>query len=422
MRFLSRMVGITDRELIPSPNLYVLAEDDPYESVPEHFRTNEVDVLYVTDRVRADKERGGIAYGYERSYSLGYGSAAVRIGKENTSWEQLVTASRTHKRKGSFRVSIADIEERGRFPQTPFPLVAGESSVRDGLQHDPSVIATHASVAEKLRNEVRKRLAKTPRKHAYVFIHGYNTTFDAAVSLAAEVWHFLPRMGIPIAYTWPAGQGGLRGYFYDRESGEFTIFHLKEFLRILRSIDEIEQIHLIAHSRGTDVTITALRELWIEMREQALKDPDRPRKFGPGHHCRTRSRSRRDPSANGGGRDRQAVPATSPFICRSQMSAIGFSTWLFVSQRRVGRLGDQELKRNEQMHLRAKMQQNLTMIDARIDSQFIGHNYFYSHPAVLSDVILILRDGLRPGAAHGRPLKRSPGGLFWSIEDAYPAS
>ena len=421
MRFLSRMVGITDGEMIASPNLYVLAEDDPYESVPEHFRTNEVDVLYVTDRVRADKERGGIAYGYERSYSLGYGSAAVRIGKENTSWEQLVTASRTHKRKGSFRVSIADIEERGRFPETPFPLVAGESSVRDGLQHDPSVIATHAAVAEKLRNEVRKRLAKTPRKHAYVFIHGYNTTFDAAVSLAAEVWHFLPRMGIPIAYTWPAGQGGLRGYFYDRESGEFTIFHLKEFLRILRSIDELEQIHLVAHSRGTDVTITALRELWIEMREQALKDPDRPRKFGqviiaaPDLDLDViRQRMAAEEII-------RQLRQFTVYMSKSDV-AIGFSTWLFVSQKRVGQLGDQELKRNEQMHLRAKMQQNLTMIDARIDSQFIGHNYFYSHPAVLSDVILILRDGLRPGAAHGRPLKRSPGGLFWSIEDAYPAS
>jgi esterase/lipase superfamily enzyme len=299
--------------------------------------------------------------------------------------------------------------------------VAGESLVRDGLRHDPSVVATHAAVAEKLRNEVRERLAKTPRKHAYVFIHGYNTTFDDAVSVAGEVWHFMPRMGVPIAYTWPAGQGGLRGYFYDRESGEFTIFHLKEFLRILRSIDELEQIHLIAHSRGTDVTITALRELWIEMRELAFQNPDRPRKFG---------------------QIIVAAPDLDLDVIRQRLAAeeiirqfrnftvymsksdvaIGFSTWLFVSQKRVGRLEDQELKKAEKMHLRAKMQRNLTMINARVDSEFIGHNYFYSHPAVLSDLILILRDGLPPGEAHGRPLKRSPGGLFWTIEDAYPAS
>ena len=431
MHFLSRMVwvalsccliaGCGDRELIPSPNIYVLSEGDPYENVPEHFRTNEVDVLYVTDRARTDKDSGVINYGYERSNSLGYGSATVRIGQEDTTWDQLVAASRTHERKGNFRVSIADIEEKGRFPETPFPLVAGESSVLDGLRHDPSVVTTHAALAEKLRSEVRERLAKTPRKHAYVFIHGYNTTFDDAMSVAAEVWHFMPRMGIPIAYTWPAGKGGLRGYFYDRESGEFTIFHLKEFLRILRSIDELEKIHLIAHSRGTDVTITALRELWIEMRELALQNPDRPRKFG---------------------QVIVAAPDLDLDVIRQRMAAeeivrqfqnftvymsksdvaIGFSTWLFVSQKRVGQLEDQELKKNENMRLRAKMQRNLTMINARIDSEFIGHSYFYSHPAVLSDLILILRDGLPPGEAYGRPLKRSPGGLFWTIGDAYPAS
>ena len=421
MRLLRRMIGMTGRELISSPNIYVRSEENPYTSVPEHFRTNEVDVLYVTDRARTRAVSGEISYGYGRSYSLCYGSATVRIGKENTTWDRLIAASRTHQRKGNFQVSIADIDEKGRFPETPFPLVTGESLVGDGLQHDPSIIARHEAIAEQLRQEIRKRLAKTPRKHAYIFIHGYNTTFDAAVSLAAEIWHFLPRMGIPIAYTWPAGQGGLRGYFYDRESGEFTIFHLKEFLRILRSIDELEQIHLIAHSRGTDVTITALRELWIEMREIALQNPDRPRKFGqviiaaPDLDLDViRQRMAAEEII-------RQLRQFTVYMSKSDV-AIGFSTWLFVSQRRVGRLQDQELQKEERMHQRAKMQQNLTMIDARLKTELIGHNYFYSHPAVLSDLILILRDGLLPGEANGRPLKRSPGGLFWTIEDDYPVS
>ena len=46
--------------------------------------------------------------------------------------------------------------------------------------------------------------------------------------------------------------------------GEFTIFHLKQFLRLLASTSELEELHLIAHSRGTDVLISALRELYIE--------------------------------------------------------------------------------------------------------------------------------------------------------------
>jgi len=61
-------------------------------------------------------------------------------------------------------------------------------------------------------------------------------------------------------------------YTADRESGEFTILHLKQFLRILADIPEVEKIHIAAHSRGTDVATTALRELIIESRAAGV-DP-----------------------------------------------------------------------------------------------------------------------------------------------------
>ena len=48
-----------------------------------------------------------------------------------------------------------------------------------------------------------------------------------------------------------------------------------------------------------------------------------------------------------------------------------------------------------------------------------GHTYWIDNPAVLSDVILILRDDLPPGAEHGRPLIRAESGL-WEIYDGYP--
>ena len=95
--------------------------------------------------------------------------------------------------------------------------------------------------------------------------YGYNNTFEDGTFVIAELWHFLGRQGVPILYTWPAGFFcRLRGYNHDRESGEFTVFHLKQFLRIVASTPGLEQLHLVAHSRGTDVLTTALRELFIE--------------------------------------------------------------------------------------------------------------------------------------------------------------
>ena len=58
------------------------------------------------------------------------------------------------------------------------------------------------------------------------------------------------------------------------------------------------------------------------------------------------------------------------------------------------------------------------VINANVDSGFLGHSYFITNPAVLSDLILILRDGKDPGAENGRPLDRPDGG-FWTITESY---
>lgn len=75
---------------------------------------------------------------------------------------------------------------------------------------------------------------------------------------------------MPIVYTWPAGYPGLFGYTYDRESGGFTIYHLRQALTLIPSMPEVEKIHLIAHNRGTDVAVAAVRELTIAARAAGI--------------------------------------------------------------------------------------------------------------------------------------------------------
>ena len=155
--------------------------------------------------------------------------------------------------------------------------------------------------------------------------------------MIAELWHFLGRQGVPILYTWPAGAGGgLRGYTRDRESGEFTIFHLKQFLRLLASTSELEELNLIAHSRGTDVLTSALRELYIETR-------------AAGHDFRTVYRIKNVVLA-AADLDLEVVTQriaaeyvglgterTTLYVSDADR-AIGFSGFLFASFRRMGQL------------------------------------------------------------------------------------
>jgi esterase/lipase superfamily enzyme len=99
-----------------------------------------------------------------------------------------------------------------------------------------------------------------------LFVHGYANTFQDAAFSMADLCHFLGREFVCGIFSWPAGgsRGLMAGYNVDRESGEFAVQHLKQTIRLISRNAGVERIHLMAHSRGTDVLASALRELNIE--------------------------------------------------------------------------------------------------------------------------------------------------------------
>jgi esterase/lipase superfamily enzyme len=396
---------------MPTPNLYVQSSSNPFATIAPSLRTNTVDVLYATDRQPIHPEDGTLAYNYQRSPSLAFGSCVVEIG-DNVSWETLVEESRQRQRSAKFPLYLRTITEQGRFPATPLPLVR-----RNGqIETDPAVQAAQDQAAAQLQHILRERLALTPRKDAYVYIHGFNNSFADAAFVMAELWHFLGREGVPIIYTWPAGAGaGLRGYTRDRESGEYTIFHLKQFLRILATTPEVERIHLIAHSRGTDVATSALRELFIAA-QAAGRDPRSVSKLSNVVLAAADLDLEVVNQRLGAERVGLGVERITIYVSQTDR-AIGFSGCLFVSARRVGQVRPEDLSAEQRQNLEVTARTQI--IDARVSAGAIGHAYFYDHPAVSADLVLLLRDNLEPGSP-GRPLVQR-GANFWEITEGYPA-
>lgn len=395
------------QQLMPTPNLYANSKTNPFADVPPALQKSDVDVLIVTDRLETKDKNGKPDFGYDRSRSLCFGSYVVGIG-EAVSWDDLVRESRTQSRKTSLPLSRKDIHVVGHLPETPALIVSADGKLID----DPAANDVKAKARDEFCAEITRRLTENPsQKEAFVFIHGFNNTIDDAAFTIAEIWHFTGRRGIPIAYTWPAG----KGYAYDRESGEFTIFHLKQFLRGLASCPGLEKINIIAHSRGTDVATTALRELAIEY-SNAGKDPQKELKLGNLVLCAAdldidvvsqRIVAEKLP----------VVPERLTIYVSETDKALGAAGWLFDSRDRLGRMRYSEIKAAQQKNL-AGLANRLQIIDAQVSSDGIGHAYFHTNPAVSSDLILILRDNKQPGAENGRPLRHPPDG-FWEITDDY---
>ena len=410
------------RVMMPTPTVYLDPGQDVYANLASPLKSTEVRLFFITDRTPERDEKGNLGYGYRRSNSLAFGSAIVDLGADIT-WPDLLEASRTQQRLTPVELDIRDVEELVRAPNTPLPysLVDGE------IVEDPKRVAQREAAAEAFRQRMVQQLALTPRKEVFLFVHGYHNTFNDAAFAMAELWHFLGRIGVPIIYSWPAGYPGMFGYTYDRESSEFTVYHLRQVLQLIASFPEVEKIHLIAHSRGTDVAVAAVRELTIAARAAGI-DPVQEYKI----HNLVLAAPDIDlqVAMQRIGGDKLAMSVDRFTIYASPADkAIGFAQELFQSPRgRLGTLGTGDLDptlKEDMAYALKQLPDRFFVVsfsgapgadDTELDRY--GHSYFRDAPSVSSDLVLMLRDDLDPGDP-GRPLE--PAGLrFWRIPPNYP--
>lgn len=457
---------VPTKQLMPTPNLFAMDAglvenpEDPFADTPEVHRVPEVDLLYATDRAPEVRDDGTWreTYGSGRSRSLEFGSAIVRIGRKAT-WERIARNSRLRDRDVSLPLQVESFRPRGRFPETPLRKV-DDGSGEGGVIPDPVQVQAERDADRSLRKEVLARLALAPRKDVFLYVHGFNSDLDGAAATMAEMWHFLGRAGVPAVYSWPAGRGGLTGYFFDRESGEFTIYHLKQFLKSVAGAirEEAEaraaaggpdaaapagRIHVLAHSRGTDVTMSALRELHIEA---LAAGTDLRHRYRIGNLILAAPDLDVEVAMQRIAAEGliQAPERLTIYVSEGD-KAIAIAKRLFGSFQRLGQLRPWDLTPLWEGSKSTATIPGVAFVDANVSAGFIGHSYFHSHPAVSSDLILVLRDDLDPGVENGRPLappvkppekKGGRAGVkagapdvadppenpnFWSINDSYPS-
>ncbi len=401
------------RQLMPTPNLYVNETATLFEALPQEYASTLVELIYVTDRAPETDEAGNLRYGYKRSNSLAVGTTVVDLG-QNATWENLVEASRTHTRFGEFELRLVSINEFARLPPTPMPY-----QVIDGkIVQDPEAVAARDASVARVQAEVKRRLALTPRKDVYIYVHGYHNTFEDATFALAELWHFFGREGLPIVYTWPAGHPGIFGYTYDRESSEFTVFHLKQVIKFLSEQPEVENIHLIAHSRGTDVAVSAFRELVIWARGAGISPRER---FKIKNFVFAAPDLDVEVISQRIAAERLVLEVDQGTLYSSpDDEAIGIAEMLFASPRgRLGTVAIGELNEEEIGRMKANAAR-VTVVNFEGESTGYGHDYFRTNPAVSSDLVLMIRYGFKPGET-GRPLEHI-GLNFWRVPEGYPAN
>jgi esterase/lipase superfamily enzyme len=91
-------------------------------------------------------------------------------------------------------------------------------------------------------------------------VHGFNTSFEAAVQRAAKLAQAIEYDGLVFVYSWPSG-GGVASYTYDRESAEGAEPYLRPFLEMVVKESGAKSVSIIAHSMGNKPLMEVLRDM-----------------------------------------------------------------------------------------------------------------------------------------------------------------
>lgn len=206
----------------------------------------EIPVFYATDR-KQEKNTKTISFGGERSQTLSFGQATVMVPKPEGVPGRAPLPTINSDQPPKTKVSDFETTEVTRLAIRHIGTVDDDRQIVEEVQR-------HVDSARIFRNQI------------FVFVHGYNVSFENALRRTAQIAYDLNFDGAAFLFSWPS-RGRLWSYWYDRESAGLAVNHLKEFLEKIVAETKATKVHLIAHSMGNVVLLDALEKIKFSSRD-----------------------------------------------------------------------------------------------------------------------------------------------------------
>jgi esterase/lipase superfamily enzyme len=201
-----------------------------------------VPVFFGTDRKMSGATEDRHRFSGDRGQKLQFGRAIVTVPKAQLRKRGEIPVPNW------WQINVLRVPAGGD-PAQHFTIPQGGIQVfRDAYQFAAALQRHHKSAGDY-------------KDHAFVFVHGYNTTFEHAVHRTAQIAYDLGSEDVPFGtahlYSWPSG-GGMLDYKYDFDSARFAVEHLRDYLETVVGMSPARNIHLIAHSMGAWLLMNVL--------------------------------------------------------------------------------------------------------------------------------------------------------------------
>lgn len=196
-----------------------------------------VKIYYATDRQQTGEEDPNKYFGNTEKNTLTYGTLTVSIPKSHTRG--------TIERPKWYHVEISENPNKHMMLLHPITEKDAPSFFR----------------------ELNQDINRTEQKEMFLFIHGFNNSFQDAALRTAQIAYDVgfvgqDSAGVPVMYSWASTEEmPPLGYTRDKTRVSHTRPHLSEFLAGLARDSGASKINIIAHSMGTDLLGQVINEL-----------------------------------------------------------------------------------------------------------------------------------------------------------------
>lgn len=317
-----------------------------------------VKTFYATDREVTDSKDMKKRYSSARGDGLSYGHCYITIPK-------------SHK--------VGELES----PRWSL----WESKSKHVVFHDLETVPL-----ETFYKNLQKYLRARDYSAAFIFVHGYNVSFENAARRTAQIAHDLGFQGAPLFYSWPSG-AKVKAYFSDEANIKWTQANLQRFLTDFFNRSTAENIYLIAHSMGNRALTRALVNVAQDI---------------PNLRERLKEVILAAPDIDAGVFKNQIAPKLAAAGCPITLYASSNDKALIASKKvhKYPRLGDTSDG--------VVVLNGIETIDASgIDTSFLGHSYIANTKTIINDIYYLINFNIRAAKRNGLRPQESNDGRYW---------
>ena len=385
--------------LMPSPIGVSGGDDSFFQHSPGNINQNRLSTLYATNRVPNVLSGRNDGYTIFPTDDLYLGMVTHMAGNDDDNWEEFYAKSLDSERKDDIPIVLENVQQL---------LKLNEESPLEPVS--PETRRTFARI-----NEI---ISKSADKDITVYVHGANSSFYRATAQGAQYFHYTGHNSVVLTFSWPSAENILR-YKVDVLHAGKTVPAFARLIEYLALHTVAKNINIIAYSAGAQVAAPGLVKLRNNLARLDASEIRKRCRIGEVYFAAPDIDARS--FAHRYSRFRDIVERVT--ISSNMKDSVLLHAQRFTGKSRLGRPKADEIPPEERdILINSSLTDALDILDiagSHSLSAGTSHSFWYSHPWVSNDLLLLMLLKLSPEERRLSRVLHESGMEVWHFPEDY---